>query len=350
MEGFATAYPVLFFDGEQKYDKGNVGLHSLLYYKKFQTIIAQLTGIPPNQQSTVFVCRRSLKSMSEKRQRLPINENTNFAIILNQHNPSREKDCYFLVSVKKSKRDRKGRGKRNADAVEVVRDDYDESGSSIGGEFSLSDEWRGYQEKKNKKGGGGGGAVVRVKPEKTILRRETTTAVNNGAARFSLGALPLSRGIPVLSGGGENGGFVDQGRWFPDESGFTGRPYVTGRSMPEYYPRSLYVPEGLQFLNPGVFTSRLNSLQNTGQFFKAAFGNETGDFLQGQGHMAVGSEASSVYSSPRASTNSSSICEKCWMSKERPIPFHFCVNDAITAGFRGPSPAGPIERPVRAAA
>ena len=37
-----------------------------------------------------------------------MNENTNFCIILNQHNPSRERDAHFLVTVKKSKKDRKG--------------------------------------------------------------------------------------------------------------------------------------------------------------------------------------------------------------------------------------------------
>ena len=44
----------------------------------------------------------------DKRQKLPVNENTNFNIILNQHNPSRERDAHFLISIKKSKKDRKG--------------------------------------------------------------------------------------------------------------------------------------------------------------------------------------------------------------------------------------------------
>ena len=37
-----------------------------------------------------------------------MNENTNFNIILNQHHPSKERDAHFLISVKKSKKDRKG--------------------------------------------------------------------------------------------------------------------------------------------------------------------------------------------------------------------------------------------------
>ncbi|GLJ26724.1 hypothetical protein SUGI_0520620 [Cryptomeria japonica] len=98
MENFATTYPLVYFDGDQKYDKGHVKVHSLLAYKWFQVMVAQLTGIPPNQQSITFICKWT------KRQRLLVNENTNFGIILNQHNPNREKDCYF----KKPKKDKKG--------------------------------------------------------------------------------------------------------------------------------------------------------------------------------------------------------------------------------------------------
>ena len=67
----------------------------------------------------------------DKRQKLPVNENTNFnsahcvpspglraahtvpprrPVLLNQHNPSKERDAHFLISVKKSKKDRKGAG------------------------------------------------------------------------------------------------------------------------------------------------------------------------------------------------------------------------------------------------
>ncbi|XXG88668.1 hypothetical protein AAC387_Pa12g0858 [Persea americana] len=36
------------------------------------------------------------------------------------------------------------------------------------------------------------------------------------------------------------------------------------------------------------------------------------------------------------------VCEQC-LSKERPIPFHHCVNDRVVVGFR--TRFGPIERP-----
>lgn len=44
------------------------------------------------------------------------------------------------------------------------------------------------------------------------------------------------------------------------------------------------------------------------------------------------------------------ICKLCCFWQERNIaepPFHWCVNDTITMGFRGASPAGPIGRPSR---
>lgn len=45
---------------------------------------------------------------AEKKMKLPINESTNFSIIINQHPPNRERDAHFLISVRKSKKDRKG--------------------------------------------------------------------------------------------------------------------------------------------------------------------------------------------------------------------------------------------------
>ncbi|CAM6095959.1 unnamed protein product [Calypogeia fissa] len=137
MESFATPYPVLFYDGEQEHDKGHVGLHSVLTFKRFQALVAQKTGIPANQLSAVFVCRRTLKD-TEKRQKLPINDNTNFNIILNQHNPSRERDCHFLVSMKKSKKERKGGSTRKRSAEAENADDDDSTSSR--GDLSPSDE------------------------------------------------------------------------------------------------------------------------------------------------------------------------------------------------------------------
>lgn len=108
---------------------------TLLTFKRFQVLLTQRIGIPTNQLSAVFVCRRTLKDI-DKRRKLPINENTNFNIILNQHNPNKEKDCHFLVSIKKSKKERKGTRKRNAEA----ENPDDEESNSSRGDLSPSDE------------------------------------------------------------------------------------------------------------------------------------------------------------------------------------------------------------------
>ncbi|KAH7296496.1 hypothetical protein KP509_26G025400 [Ceratopteris richardii] len=115
MESFATPYPVIFHDGDREHEKGYIGLHSVLTFKRFQALLSQKVGLPAGQVSAVFVCRRTGKDADNKRQKLPINENTNFNIILNQHNPKSEKDCYFLVSMKKSKKERKGSRRRSTE-------------------------------------------------------------------------------------------------------------------------------------------------------------------------------------------------------------------------------------------
>eukprot|EP00242_Pyramimonas_sp_CCMP2087_P009471 CAMPEP_0198215388 /NCGR_PEP_ID=MMETSP1445-20131203/49491_1 /TAXON_ID=36898 /ORGANISM="Pyramimonas sp., Strain CCMP2087" /LENGTH=203 /DNA_ID=CAMNT_0043891087 /DNA_START=119 /DNA_END=727 /DNA_ORIENTATION=- len=127
MESFATPYPIYFFDGETEREVGYIGVHSVLTYKRFQSLMSQKISLPVNQLSAVFVCRRTVNDV-EKKQKLPINENTNFCIILNQHNPSRERDAHFLISVKKSKKDRKGVRKK----VVEDEDDEEEAGELVG--------------------------------------------------------------------------------------------------------------------------------------------------------------------------------------------------------------------------
>eukprot|EP00850_Spirogloea_muscicola_P017773 SM000156S02129 [mRNA] locus=s156:135284:137482:+ [translate_table: standard] len=149
MESFATPYPVFFADcgsagassgaEPELVDKGVLGIHSVLTFKRFQQLMTQKTGLPASQLCAVFVCRRTQPGGStvkpasaaagDKRQKLPINENTNFNIILNQHNPLRERDCHFLISLKKSKRERKVTRKKTAD-MDVGGEEEDEHASN----------------------------------------------------------------------------------------------------------------------------------------------------------------------------------------------------------------------------
>ncbi|CAN6439065.1 unnamed protein product [Victoria cruziana] len=123
-----TPYPVVVFDGEQNVDAGHIGIHSGTQFKALKVALSQKTGVPPKQISAALVCRRGLMSSEKRRQKkLPINENTNFAGILAQHNPRTEKDCFLLVTARKSRRsrERRARSRRN-----VVGDDGDGSASS----------------------------------------------------------------------------------------------------------------------------------------------------------------------------------------------------------------------------
>ena len=61
MESFATPYPVVFHDGEKEHDKGYIGVHSVLTFKRFQSLLTQKVGLPSGQMSAVFVCRRTSK-------------------------------------------------------------------------------------------------------------------------------------------------------------------------------------------------------------------------------------------------------------------------------------------------
>lgn len=90
----------------------------MLNYKRFQQLVSQKTGYLASQTSSVLVCRRQVGDV-EKRQKLPINENTNFNLILNQHNPMRERDVHFLVTLKKSKKDRKQTSRKKAEEEEA---------------------------------------------------------------------------------------------------------------------------------------------------------------------------------------------------------------------------------------
>ena len=97
---------------------GYIGIHNVLNYKRFQQLVSQKTGYLASQTSAVLVCRRQVGDVG-KRQKLPINENTNFNIILSQHNPMRERDVHFLVTLKKSKKERKQANRKKAEEEEA---------------------------------------------------------------------------------------------------------------------------------------------------------------------------------------------------------------------------------------
>lgn len=103
--GGGPAFPVVFFDGEREMNIGDVKINPTLEYKPFQHMLSQKIGISPNQISIYLVDRRKhpKSPFSEDRRRIPITGKVNFGLIC------RQKDCCFLVVLKRS---RKARNRR----------------------------------------------------------------------------------------------------------------------------------------------------------------------------------------------------------------------------------------------
>jgi hypothetical protein len=94
-----ASVPVVFSDGERETDIGNVVVHPSLEFETFQSIMSRKIGISPQQFSAYL-------AGPDTRRKIPITGKFNFAAV------SREKDCFFLVVLKRSKRERRRRTRR----------------------------------------------------------------------------------------------------------------------------------------------------------------------------------------------------------------------------------------------
>ncbi|KAG1327840.1 hypothetical protein COCNU_01G017740 [Cocos nucifera] len=102
----ASSFPVVFFDGEREVDIGTVAVHPALSFKKFQAVISQKIGIAPHQISFSLVRRKKARASPEVRRKVPIDESSDFAAI------ARERDCFVLAVLRRSRRERRGRSRR----------------------------------------------------------------------------------------------------------------------------------------------------------------------------------------------------------------------------------------------
>ncbi|KAK9290822.1 hypothetical protein L1049_009000 [Liquidambar formosana] len=118
-----VSFPVVFFDGEREINIGNVGVHPSLEFKNFQSILSQKIGISPHQISVYLADRKKSKS-PENRRRIPITGKVNFSAIV------RERDCFFLVVLKRSRRERRRKHEQS------LRENYDYPSFSMRAEQS----------------------------------------------------------------------------------------------------------------------------------------------------------------------------------------------------------------------
>lgn len=435
MESFATPYPVIFFDGEQEQNVGYVGIHSVLTYKRFQSLLSQKTRVPANQLSAVFVCRRAQKG-TERRQRLPINSNTNFSILLNQHNPSKERDCYFFVSVKKSKKERKGSRKRSA---EIDNPDDWESVSSIGdssqfeemvqantmveemlSEEALASFIQGNTSTSTKTAIGGMNDQ-RHEDDSTLHRRRS----DFGSADHNRGKILLRRQIaqPNIASAPRRGRasrvqVLDDVNTQPSNADAGISQVQNSRPSHRDQQKALTFWTQESFngqksehlkLNAPIFLPSDRTHHPYEAFYAESFNNNFSEAppvrssslsMQRSGGLPPGYSYQTFLPAPRIPSVSAIgtmrdtdlrtpydrifqmqqsqtlagefppnffatsgpfagfqggvdaerqniCCEVCFDCKKRnisPIPFHWCVQDKVISGFRGPSPAGPIGR------
>ncbi|MCO5609670.1 hypothetical protein L7F22_063901 [Adiantum nelumboides] len=453
MESFATPYPLIFFDGEQEQDKGFVGIHSVLTFKRFQSLLSQKTGISPNQLSTVFVCRKTFKG-SEKKQRLPINGNTNFNILLNQHNPTKERDCFFLVSVKKSKKERKGSRKRGAESEMPEDWEINNYMAAVGGNGHSSN----HSMEETLSQGSAGSAETNACLKSAFSKHHSDNGLDSSRATDNKAdRVILKRGNASFLqkhgwSQGERQPSQQAGGFLPDEymqlnsprfaalrpedqrdlnwkweeafprvprvkpreqwdvhSSFVLPHNTTSQADVEYHPYNIVsfpeehvIRSNLQrkgrlinsfshtLFRHGVagdphtrspFRSRefLHANHQKPSFLapRASYGSAFGSinevdvhrerdaFFEGNsrlhhlvevdwqklpavsGVLSDMQDTSNIESSINEEASHSLFCQLCFECRRRnvtPIPFHWCVEDTVTNGFQGPSPAGPIGR------
>ncbi|CAI9765914.1 unnamed protein product [Fraxinus pennsylvanica] len=118
--GGGTAFPVVFFDGEREMNIGSVNIDAAMQYKPFQLMLSHKIGISPNQIS-IYLVAQQRNSKFEDRRRIPITGKVNFALI------SREKDCCFLVVLKRSRKSRNRRVRMNGLEFADFLPEYDYS-------------------------------------------------------------------------------------------------------------------------------------------------------------------------------------------------------------------------------
>ncbi|GJP29890.1 hypothetical protein CLOM_g20211 [Closterium sp. NIES-68] len=373
----------------------------------------QKAGLPPATLSTVLVCRKS-SGNTEKKQKLPINEHTNFSIILNQHNPSRERDCHFLVSLKKSKKERRAAKKKVAEP-ELVEAEGSVAASSTPSSPKSVDDVSLFKDKSDSSSSDDeapdtrpGGHLKQIttcdndfpKNEATQatveLSQPPVSAWKTGSALKILkgqeAIRPVAgqeasktaavqaeavRSIGVAAGDMDVRAVTIPGKTHPSVTALTshagspGLPVTVLNKSADHHMRSSHqgqpMLDGLadartghpvaRVVPPGdKFTaSTLASAKPAASAVVDAHSLQPSLAVPGGGFSLFGPDLSSVaFGNMLHNAMAMDLrfgmrrwCKFCSFCQERRIvsvPFHWCVDDQVVTGFKGPSPAGPIGR------
>ncbi|KAK1429277.1 hypothetical protein QVD17_11483 [Tagetes erecta] len=99
-------FPVILYNGERQVDLGNIEIHPTTDFHTFRTILKQMTGISHNNLTSYLVESQTSETQSDRR-KLLITSKTDFNVLM------REKNAYFLVVLKQSRRERRRRRMNN---------------------------------------------------------------------------------------------------------------------------------------------------------------------------------------------------------------------------------------------
>ncbi|PSS21458.1 Deoxyguanosinetriphosphate triphosphohydrolase-like protein [Actinidia chinensis var. chinensis] len=105
-DGRGANFPVMFSDGECEINIGSVRIHPSLEFKAFQSGLSNKIGISPNQITIYLVDLQNSNSPMEGRRQIPVTSKMNFAAV------AKETDCFFLVVLKRSRRNRRPKPKQ----------------------------------------------------------------------------------------------------------------------------------------------------------------------------------------------------------------------------------------------
>ncbi|PWA83257.1 hypothetical protein CTI12_AA170390 [Artemisia annua] len=103
----AHHFPVVLFDGRREMPAGNIKIHSDLLFKQFQFNLSHLLGISYNNLTTYFIDNHN-------RRKILITGKVNFAVLLREMT-----NGYFLVVLKRSRRDRRKKPPENSSPAAV---------------------------------------------------------------------------------------------------------------------------------------------------------------------------------------------------------------------------------------
>jgi hypothetical protein len=337
MEAHATPYPVVLVNGEEECDLGCVGVSPMTTSRSFMQSLSSKCGLSSADISVVFVCR---KQSEEGQQRMPINAQTQFGIILNQHPPTRERDAHFRVTPKRSKRERKSANSRskkpsanpsfpasstgNTSEASSDNDEPAEDPSFSNGSTAKPPPASSSQRTQSLKE-----AAEREREKIFGPKQATEKSAGRNARTPSAGAVASASNAPAAfpkpnaanSAPGRNAG------------GPAAHPQQP-QHQPQLQPQSQPIPAAPQQPQPQVRRSR-SAVPPTMQPSQPAM-EGTPDPSQAHGQFQR------VHLGP----DPGRPCKVCNFCKENNTDvFHCCPNDKVVFGFRGNSPFGAVGTP-----